>query len=81
MGDILGHFFDLDGQPVACEVDQRIIALSLDQLRAMPTVVAVAGGSEKTEAVLGALRGSYANVLVTDAETAQAVLQNVMRET
>jgi DNA-binding transcriptional regulator LsrR (DeoR family) len=81
VGDILGHFFDVNGQPVACEVDQRIIALSLDQLHAMPTVVAVAGGSEKTEAVLGALRGSYANVLVTDAETAQAVLENVMRET
>jgi DNA-binding transcriptional regulator LsrR (DeoR family) len=79
VGDILGHFFDRDGRPVACEVDQRIIALSLDQLRAMPTVVAVAGGSEKTEAVLGALRGAYANVLVTDAETAQTVLESAMR--
>jgi len=80
VGDILGHFFDLNGQPVACEVDHRIIALSLDQLRAIPTVIAVAGGLEKTEAILGALRGSYVNALVTDAETAQAVLQNVMRD-
>jgi DNA-binding transcriptional regulator LsrR (DeoR family) len=74
VGDILGHFFDLSGQPVACELDERLIALSLDQLRAIPTVIAVAGGLEKTDAIVGALRGPYANVLVTDMETARAVL-------
>ena len=75
VGDIMGHFFDLQGRPVACELDDRLIALSLDQLQAIPTVVAVAGGLEKAGAILGALRGSHAQVLITDMETARAVLE------
>ncbi len=75
VGDILGHFFDVNGQPVRCEIDERLIALDLEQLPAIPTMIAVAGGMEKVEAILGVLRGSYVNVLITDMETAQAVLQ------
>jgi dihydroxyacetone kinase-like protein len=37
-------------------------------------VVGVAGGAEKVPAILGALRGGYVKVLVTDTITAQAVL-------
>ncbi|MBC8450455.1 MAG: sugar-binding transcriptional regulator [Chloroflexi bacterium] len=74
VGDIMGHFFDVQGQPVACPLDDRLIAISLDQLRAIPTVVAVAGGQDKTAAILGALRGKHASVLVTDMDTARAVL-------
>ncbi|HIQ06076.1 MAG TPA: hypothetical protein EYH31_10405, partial [Anaerolineae bacterium] len=75
VGDIIGHFFDFDGEPVACKLSDRLIALSLDQLHTIRTLIAVAGGLEKTEAILGALRGSHINVLVTDTETARAVLQ------
>lgn len=75
VGDILGHFFDINGQSVRCEMDERLIALNLDQLRAIPTMIAVAGGAEKTLSILGALHGSYVNVLITDMESAQAVLQ------
>jgi len=35
----------------------------------------VAGGDEKASAILGALRGGYLNVLVTDTLTARAVLE------
>ncbi len=37
-------------------------------------VIAVAGGPDKREAILGAMRGRYANVLITDEETAAALL-------
>jgi len=74
VGDIIGHFFDIDGRPVNCELEDRLVALSLEQLHAIPTVIAIAGGTEKTEAILGALRGSHVNVLITDMETARAVL-------
>ncbi len=37
-------------------------------------VVGVAGGEAKAEAILGALRGGYVNVLVTDDATARKVL-------
>jgi DNA-binding transcriptional regulator LsrR (DeoR family) len=38
-------------------------------------VVGVAGGASKAEAILGALRGRYVSVLVTDATAAQRVLE------
>ena len=37
-------------------------------------VIAVAGGPDKREAILGAMRGRFANVLVTDEDTAEALL-------
>jgi DNA-binding transcriptional regulator LsrR (DeoR family) len=44
-------------------------------------VVGVAGGEEKVAAILGALRGGYLNVLITDSVTAQAVLERHGSET
>jgi len=37
-------------------------------------VIAVAGGPDKREAIFGAMRGRFANVLVTDEDTAAALL-------
>ncbi len=75
VGDILGRMFDVNGERVRCEMDERLIALDLEQLRGISTMVAIAGGTEKTRAILGALRGSYVNVLITDMESARAVLR------
>lgn len=75
VGDIIGHFFDLDGRPVPCAVDDRLVALSMEELRGVPTTVAVAGGLEKTEAILGALRTGCLDVLITDSPTASAVIE------
>jgi DNA-binding transcriptional regulator LsrR (DeoR family) len=76
VGDVIGHFFDRDGQSVHCGIEDRLIALSLDQLHSIPTVIAVAGGSDsKAEAILGALRGQHIDVLITDMHTAQNVIE------
>lgn len=77
VGDILGQFFDIRGGPVFCPTDDRLIGLSLEQLRQIPRVVCVAGGPTKVASILGALRGRYANVLITDVETAQSLLNYV----
>ncbi len=39
------------------------------------------GGEEKVAAILGALRGGYLNVLITDTVTVQAVLERHESET
>ena len=54
--------------------DDRIVGISLEQLRSAQTIVAVAGGIEKTQAVLGALRTRLITDLFLDEELAQAVL-------
>ena len=38
-------------------------------------MIAVASGLGKSEAILGALRGEHLNILVTDDETAIAILK------
>ena len=75
VGDILGRFFDLNGQLVACFTDERIIGLSLEELRRIPNVICVAGGLEKVAGIIGAIRGGFINTLITDEHTAQALLE------
>jgi DNA-binding transcriptional regulator LsrR (DeoR family) len=74
VGDVLGHFFDADGQPVPNPIEERLMALSLDELGGIPTVICAAGGLSKVPSILGALRGGYVSVLITDEETALAML-------
>lgn len=66
VGDIALRFFDITGEPLDDELNERIVGLSLDEVRQIPRVVAVAGGPDKFDAICGALRGGYVDVLVTD---------------
>jgi len=76
VGDICGTFFDVSGKIVEFSGNERRIAVSLDELRKKcPLVMGVAGGLEKAEAILGALRGRFLNVLVVDSLTAEEVLK------
>lgn len=72
VGDICGRFFDIAGLPV--EVSAGVIGITLEQLKSIPKVIAIAGGLEKTRALLGALRGGFIKILVTDISTARAIL-------
>lgn len=70
-GHILVHVFDDDGAIVSQE---KAIALSVTQLRTA-RVVAVAAGTRKRRAVLGALRTGLLDVLVTDTVCARHALR------
>lgn len=72
VGDICGRFFDLNGRPVM--IGAGVIGMDLRQLVAIPEVIAIAGGLEKTRALLGAVRGGFVKTLITDTVTARAVL-------
>jgi DNA-binding transcriptional regulator LsrR (DeoR family) len=75
VGDMMGRFFDIEGRPVESELNDRIMALTFDDLQRIKPVIAVAGGADKIEAVLGAIRGPYIDVLIIDERTASAVLE------
>jgi DNA-binding transcriptional regulator LsrR (DeoR family) len=74
VGELVGRFFDIHGQPVESELDHRTISLPLDDVREIPCVIAVAGGPSKVQAILGAIRGKYVDVLITDEDTAYSLL-------
>jgi len=74
VGDIGLRFFDANGQRVVHELDERIIGLTLSEIRTLRRVIGVAGGEEKGEVIRAALRGGLIDVLVTDGRTAQMLL-------
>lgn len=74
VGDILLRFYDAQGRSVCTGFDDQILGLTLEQLRKIPTVIAVAGGSEKAAAIAGALRGGLVDVIVCDQATSAEIL-------
>jgi lsr operon transcriptional repressor len=80
VGDILGQFFDASGAVVRLPIHDRRIGIELSDLARVPRVVGVAGGLHKAEAILGALRGGYLDVLVTNELTALRLLELESRD-
>lgn len=70
VGEISFRFFDRDGRLVDTPLNDRVLGISLDDLKRADRVIALAGGEAKTAAIAGALRLGLIDVLVTDKFTA-----------
>jgi DNA-binding transcriptional regulator LsrR (DeoR family) len=77
VGDICLHFFDRNGRALHSSLEERVIGITLDQLHGIRRVVGVAGGARKVDAILGALRGSLIDVLITDRFTAEKLADQI----
>lgn len=75
VGDVLSHFLDKNGQVVSHDLEGRLMSTTMDQLRTLDNVIGAAGGPDKAEAILAVLRGGYLDVLITDEDTAQLLLE------
>jgi DNA-binding transcriptional regulator LsrR (DeoR family) len=75
VGDIALRYFDVEGRCVESEINDRIIGITLEQLKRGPKVVAASGGPQKVPAIRAALRGGLIDVLVTDSVTAGRLLE------
>ncbi len=75
VGEIGGRFFALDGSDIGGSLPARTVSVPLDAVRACPSAVLVSGGALKHEAILGALNGDLAKVLVTDIDCARWLLE------
>jgi DNA-binding transcriptional regulator LsrR (DeoR family) len=73
VGEITGHVFDAEGRPVDDPVNARICSASLPPDPQIPTI-ASARGLAKVPAIRGALVGRLVTGLVTDEDTAAALL-------
>jgi DNA-binding transcriptional regulator LsrR (DeoR family) len=74
-GDIATRYFDLAGAPVSYPGEERLLAVSREQLQAAGTIIGVAAGSEKVRPIVAAGRAGMLHVLVTDTATAVAALE------
>jgi len=74
VGDVCLRFFDEDGTIVDTGLDERVLGISTEELRAVPRRIGIAGGERKFAAIRAAVRGGWVNVLITDAATAQKLV-------
>lgn len=75
VGDLLGYVLDRDGMPVDHTLNQRVLSLPLESLKAIPKSILASGGTHKVDIILAILRAGYVNRLVTDEQCAAQLLQ------
>jgi deoxyribonucleoside regulator len=75
VGDTSWQIFTEDGKLYKGSFNQRIIGLSLADLKKIPVTFGVAGGVQKAIAILGALNTGAFNVLCTDDKAAKEILR------
>ncbi|WP_410014407.1 sugar-binding transcriptional regulator [Sodalis sp. C49] len=73
--EVLAHLLDAQGQPACFADNQRLVSLTLEELRHIPFSFAVAAGSDKIEPASSVLRGRYLKGIVTDESTAAGIIE------
>jgi DNA-binding transcriptional regulator LsrR (DeoR family) len=74
VGSINLRYFNAAGVVVPSELHERVIGLTLDEMRKIPRVIGVAGGASKRKAIRAALDARLIRGLVTDQVTAAHML-------
>jgi len=80
VGEIGANVYDINGKLCASEYAERIIGLSLPEIKNTPFVIGVAGTAAKALPIYGSLRGGYLHALITDEAAAQGVLKLFERD-
>jgi len=76
VGEIIGRAYDINGNAVSTSIDDRYLGLTLEQIRKLRFVVAVAGTVTQPAAILGALRQGFIKVMIMDYQTGRALLES-----
>jgi deoxyribonucleoside regulator len=75
VGDVCGHYFDIQGNLMEIPVAGYAIGTEAETLQSIAISIGVAGGVVKAPGILGALRSRLVNSLVTDDAAARMVLE------
>lgn len=76
VGDIALRFFDENGKKIVTSMEDRLLGISFEELEKVETVVGIAGGKRKINAIRGALKGHLIDVLITDHKTAEHLIEH-----
>jgi DNA-binding transcriptional regulator LsrR (DeoR family) len=80
VGQLHQRFIDAQGQAVKTDLDQLVVGITLEQLRHARRRIVVAGGKDKHAALSATLAGQSIDVLVTDVNTANYLMNNSPKE-
>ncbi len=79
VGQLHQRFINSEGHPVKTELDQLVVGITLEQLRNASRRIAVAGGADKHVALAAALAGKWIDVLVTDVNSANYLMNKTAK--
>ncbi len=74
VGDICARRFNIEGDFIDSEYNEKVIGIPIEDLRSSKTVICVAAGMHKVLSVLGALKTDLIDVFITDEQTAKSVI-------
>lgn len=75
VGDISLQFFDAVGSTERFkDFNDRVAGMPIEQLKKVRKRIGIAGGAQKAQAVLGAIRGGFLNILITDVDCANLLV-------
>ena len=77
VGDITGHVLDADGHLIDHPLNQQVIGLTMKEMADIKNVILAAGGAHKVPIIRAALLQGFVDTLVTDENTAQALIDGV----
>ena len=80
VGDVFSHVFTKSGTIARPQIERRTVSISLDDLRARPVRLLVAGGLVKARALEAGLRMGLATHLVVDQDLALSLLEETSEE-
>ena len=75
VGEICTRFYDARGKIIKTEIDRRKIGIEIERFREMKNVIGIAVGNKKVNAIKTAINSNFINVLITDEETGQSLLE------
>lgn len=74
IGDILGHYFNVNGDIVPTFMDRRVIGIEPNDLKKIEWSVLIAGGDDKKHPIRAILNNSFFSVLITNRSIAEYLL-------
>lgn len=75
VGDINAFIYNIEGKACAHEYADRVLGLTLEELKNIPYRIGVAATASKALPLYGALRGGYLQALITDESAARGILE------
>lgn len=75
VGNFLFHYFDIEGKIIDAPFYERLICADLEALKKIPLKVCISGTREKINAIYGGILGGFVDVLITDSDTAIALMK------
>ena len=75
VGDVAVQFFNREGDTKPFDSFNKLVAgMNIEQLKNVPRRICIANGANKAESVIGAIKGNIINILITDVDCANKLL-------